>query len=83
MKENKNHKDDHYRQQRDSVFRYLSLITQLALTMIICILGFFFFGLWLGDRLGLQIPFMVVGLITGIGCGFYFSYRQITGLDDK
>lgn len=81
MDNNDKRTKEHYKQQRDSVFRYLGLITQLALTMIVCILGFFFLGLWIGEKTGFQILFMVGGLIIGIGSGFYFCYLQISGLE--
>jgi len=55
----------------------LTLVTQLGLTMVGCVLFCFAIGYYLDKWLGIKGPFTVVFLILGIIGGAYTGYRQI------
>ena len=58
-------------------FRSISLVTQLGLTMVVGI-GLGFAGGYFVDRwLGTGHAFLIVGILLGIGAGFYNVYRML------
>lgn len=61
----------------DNFGYYLSLITQIGLTVIFSILISLLIGVWLDKLFGTKGIFLLVFLIIGIAGGFYNSYKQI------
>jgi len=55
----------------------LTLVTQLGLTMVGCVLFCFAIGYYLDKWLGIKGPFTVLFLILGIAGGAYTAYSQI------
>jgi predicted F0F1-ATPase subunit len=62
---------------------YISLITELGLSVVISILIGLFAGLWLDRKLGLKGVFTVILLIFGVIGGFIAAYKLIKELDNK
>ncbi|MBN1949471.1 MAG: AtpZ/AtpI family protein [Candidatus Cloacimonetes bacterium] len=59
------------------IFRYLSLVLQLGLTMIICIVFFFLLAVYLDGKLGTRGLLIPAGIILGVISGGLTSYRTI------
>ena len=57
--------------------RYLGLVTQVGLTMLVCIGGGFGVGWFLDHKLATEGLFLVVCILLGIGAGFWSVYRLI------
>jgi F0F1-type ATP synthase assembly protein I len=60
------------RDQWREIMKGFSLISQVGLIMVGCILAGFLLGLWLGGTLG-----AVLGLIAGVAAGFLNCYRAL------
>ena len=61
----------------------LTLVTQLGLTMVGCVLFCLAIGYYLDKWLGIKGPFTAVFLILGIIGGGYTVYRQIKEVLDS
>ena len=61
----------------------LTLVTQLGLTMVGCVLFCFAIGYYLDKWLGIKGPFTTLFLILGIIGGAYTAYRQIREVLDS
>ncbi|MFC1478833.1 AtpZ/AtpI family protein [Candidatus Margulisiibacteriota bacterium] len=59
------------------ISKYLSLLTQIGVTMVLNIVIFLFIGLFLDKWLKTNGIMLVVFLLIGIGSGFYCVYRVI------
>lgn len=59
------------------ILRAMSLLTQLGLMMIVNIGVGFGLGYWLDNLFGRGLLFKVMGLLLGIGAGFYSAYKLI------
>ena len=57
---------------------YLSIISQLGLTVAVCIVGGLLAGMWIGDWLGGRKIGALVGLLFGLVTGGWTGYRMIT-----
>ncbi|MCK5557071.1 MAG: AtpZ/AtpI family protein [Candidatus Hydrogenedentes bacterium] len=57
--------------------RYLGLVTQVGLTMLVYIGGGFGVGWFLDHKLATEGLFLVVCILLGIGAGFWSVYRLI------
>lgn len=55
----------------------LSLISQLGITMLVCILGCFFIGKFIDDKLNTGSIFTIVFLVLGIGGAFMSVYKIV------
>ena len=65
-------------------FRYLTLLTNVGLTMVFCILVSFGIGLFLESRFNSGGAFLVVFTILGIMTGLFYLYKVLTRfLDDE
>ncbi|MBI4775928.1 MAG: AtpZ/AtpI family protein [Deltaproteobacteria bacterium] len=60
-----------------AIMQNLTLVTQLGLTMVGCILFCGAIGYYIDKWLGIKGPFTVVFLILGVIGGAYTGYRQI------
>lgn len=60
------------RDQWREIMKGFSLISQVGLIMVGCILAGFLLGLWLGGALG-----AIIGLIVGVTAGFLNCYRAL------
>ncbi|MFC1595767.1 AtpZ/AtpI family protein [Candidatus Margulisiibacteriota bacterium] len=58
--------------------KYLSLLTQIGLMMVINIVAFLFAGIFLDRWLNTGGLLTVIFLLLGIGSGFYNVYKIIT-----
>lgn len=61
----------------NEIWRYLSLLTQLGLNMIIPLLFFFFLSLWLDRKLDAHNIILILGVVTGVVSGFILNYRTL------
>jgi len=68
---------------KNSLLYYFGLITQIGLTVIICILLSLLIGRWLDARFGFKGTFTVLFIFIGIPAGFVSAYKQIMGKDGK
>jgi len=57
-----------------TLLKYLSLITQLGLSMISSIVIFLLIGRWVDKMLETQNIFLIVGIICGIASGILSNY---------
>ncbi len=57
-----------------TLLKYLSLITQLGLSMISSIIIFLLIGRWLDNMLDSQNIFLMIGIIFGILSGILSNY---------
>ena len=60
-----------------NVLKYIGLVTELGLIVVISIGGGLLLGLWLDNKLGTKALFTVVFLFLGIGAAFYNVYRMV------
>lgn len=56
------------------ILKYLSLITQLGLTMIASIVIFLLIGRWIDKIYATSNIFLIIGMILGIGSGILSNY---------
>ncbi|MFH1428815.1 MAG: AtpZ/AtpI family protein [Candidatus Margulisiibacteriota bacterium] len=59
------------------ISKYLSLLTQVGVTMVLNIVIFLFIGLFLDKWLNTNGIILIIFLLTGIGSGFYCVYKVI------
>ncbi len=57
--------------------KYISLITQVSLVMVIPIFLSFFVGKWLDDYFGTGAIFMIIFLLLGVGAAFRNLFKII------
>ncbi|PID82114.1 MAG: hypothetical protein CSB16_02945 [Clostridiales bacterium] len=57
--------------------KYISLITQVSLVMVIPIFLSFFIGKWLDDYFGTGAIFMIIFLLLGVGAAFRNLFKII------
>lgn len=62
--------------KHNDVFRNLTLVTQLALVVIVPTLGLLFLGLWLDKRFGTGF-LAVLGVVLGIAGGASGAYSLV------
>jgi ATP synthase protein I len=63
--------------------KYLTMVTQLGLIMLVQIFIFFFFGLFLVHKLNLHKSFIILFIFLGMFSGFYFAYKLISKTIEK
>ena len=66
-----------------SVVTYLSLVTQIGLTMVACILIGFFGGMYLDRWLNTGFLFLILLTFIGVASGFRAVYLLIMRLSDE
>jgi len=66
-----------------NILYYFGLVTQIGLTVIICILLSLLIGRYIDLKLGTQGIFTVVFILIGIAAGFVSVYRQIIDKNEK
>ncbi len=59
------------------VFQYSSIGLQLAITLLIFVYG----GYKLDSHYHTEPLFVVIGLVLGMGAGFYNLYKELSGID--
>lgn len=59
-------------------FKYLALLTQVGLVMVLPIVGGFYIGRILVEKYGLFQSFPIILAVLGVMSGFYSAYRLIT-----
>ncbi len=57
--------------------KYLSLITQVSLVMLIPIFLSFFIGKWIDEYFGTGAVFMIIFIIIGVGAAFRNLFKII------
>ena len=65
------------------ISRYLSLITQVGLIMLVSVFIGFFCGIYLDRRFDTGGIFIAVSLIISVLAGFFQIYKFIINLEDK
>ncbi len=68
---------------RNSIFYYFGLVTQVGLTIIICILLSLWIGRYIDTWLGTKGIFSIVFILIGIAAGFVSVYKQIIAKDER
>ncbi|MCL2617797.1 MAG: AtpZ/AtpI family protein [Defluviitaleaceae bacterium] len=63
--------------ERGEIMGALSLFTHIGLTMLICIAGCTFVGIFLDNRLGTGPVLMFVFILLGIASAFWSAYKII------
>lgn len=66
-----------YGSQWRDVLKYLGLISQLGLIMVSAIILGLVLGLFLERRVGGGGAFVALGILSGIGAGFFYAYRLL------
>jgi len=61
------------------IMRTLGLLTQLGIVIIVNIGVGFYLGLKLDQWLGFNFLFKIIGILIGIGSGFFSDYQLIKG----
>ncbi len=57
--------------------KYISLITQVSLVMVIPIFISFFVGRWLDEKFGTEAIFMIIFIVLGVGASFRNLFKII------
>ena len=60
-----------------NVLKYLGLVTELGLVVVVCIGGCLLLGVWLDQKFGTKALFTIVLLLVGIGAAFARVYRMV------
>jgi len=63
--------------KKNDFIYYLSLVTQIGLTIIASILIGLYIGIFLDRTFKTKGVFLIIFLLIGIAGGFYNSYKQI------
>ena len=58
----------------------LSLLSQIGIMMVVSILGCFFIGRFIDNKLNTEPIFMLIFLVLGIGGAFMSVYKTVVGL---
>mgnify|MGYP001249325240 CR=1 FL=1 len=61
-------------------FGYMSLLFKIGIVMILSIVIFFIIGVFLVKYLLLPMYFLIIFVILGVFCGFYYVFLQIKHL---
>lgn len=59
------------------VMKALSLVTQLGLTIVVCIVGCTLGGRWLDGKFGTSPIFTIIFLLIGLGAAFSSTYKTL------
>lgn len=59
------------------VMKALSLVTQLGLTIVVCIVGCTLGGRWLDGKFGTNPIFTIIFLLIGLGAAFSSTYKTL------
>ena len=59
------------------VWRYVSLISQVSISMLTPVFMMIFLCIWLKNKFGLGDWIIIVGLLLGIGSGFTSVWKQL------
>ena len=62
------------------IMRGLGLITQIGIVIVVNIGVGFFLGYLLDNYLGTAMIFKLLGLLVGIGSGFYSNYKLMENI---
>jgi len=63
---------------KQTVWKYLSLITQIGMTIVFAVAIGTLIGLYLDKVLGTKIIFTLIFIFIGAASGIWSSYQQIT-----
>lgn len=65
-------------------WKYLGLITQVGLTIVVSVIVCAFLGVFLDNLLGTKVLFTLLLIFLGLASGLYSSYRMLMkiSLDD-
>lgn len=63
---------------RMGVARALAMISQLGVTIIVCIFAGVWIGNWLDDKLGTSGICLIICIIIGVASGFLNVYKILT-----
>ncbi len=61
------------------IAQMLSLISQLSIMMLVSILGCFFIGRFIDDKLNTRPIFILIFLVLGVGGAFMSVYKTVIG----
>jgi len=60
-----------------NALKYIGLVTEVGLIVVICLGGGLFLGLWLDRKLGTRALFTILLLVLGLGSAFWKIYRMV------
>lgn len=63
--------------------RYANLAISFGITMVAAVFLGLYGGQWLDRRLGTFPIFMLLGILLGVGVGFYSLWGELAGLMNK
>lgn len=63
---------------RMGIARALAMVSQIGITMIVCVFAGVWIGNWLDDKLGTSGICLIIGIFFGIICGFMNIYKLLT-----
>lgn len=64
------------------IMKALGLLTYIGILMVVSIGIGYFLGAWIDGRLNTEPVISIIGLIVGVGAGFYSVYQVIKGTMD-
>lgn len=66
-----------------NIARYVNLAFSFGITMIAAVFLGFYAGWWVDHRFNTFPGFMVLGVLLGVGVGFYSLWKELAGLMDN
>ncbi|MCL2853551.1 MAG: AtpZ/AtpI family protein [Defluviitaleaceae bacterium] len=63
--------------ERNEIMSALGLFTHIGLTMVICIIGCIFIGIFLDNLLDTGSLFMFIFIVLGVASAFWSAYKII------
>lgn len=64
------------------IMKALGLLTYIGILMVVSIGIGYFLGAWLDSRFNTEPVISIIGLIIGVGAGFYSVYQVVKELMD-
>lgn len=64
-------------------FKYLFLLSKISSITVLCILSGFFIGFYIEKKFPMNGAAIIIGVISGVGLGFYRTLKEIMKLDTK
>ena len=60
-----------------NTLKYVGLVTEIGLIIVLCVAGGLLLGVWLDKKLGTRALFTVLLLFLGLGSAFLNIYRML------
>lgn len=63
---------------RVGIARALAMVSQIGITMLVCVFAGVWIGNWLDEKLGTSGIFLIIFIIIGVISGFLNIYKLLT-----